>query len=201
MSFSRQMQAAYDEIADEYAARYGADFPGLDDWRARFLGIVKEGKPLLEIGCGPGRDMAWLEAHGWPVVGVDLSAGMLARARAQVRGPLAQMDMRRLSFPANCFGGVWCLASLLHLPKADAPQALSEMWRVLTPGGALMLAIQEGEEEGWETNPYGRAVDRFFARYTQEEAEAMLIGAGFNVRERGRNESRVRVWLQFLASK
>lgn len=201
MSFSRQMQAAYDETADEYAARYGGDFPGLDDWRARFLARVKEGEPILEVGCGPGRDMAWLEAQGWPVVGVDLSVGMLARARTLARGPLAQMDMRQLAFPAKCFGGVWCLASLLHLPKADASLALGEMRRVLTPGGALMLAIQEGEGEGWETSPYGRAVGRFFARYSQEEAEAMLVRAGFNVRERGRNESRARVWLQFLASK
>lgn len=199
MSFNKQMQVAYDEIVGEYVARYSGSYPGLDDWRTRFLTLVTEGTPILEVGCGPGRDMAWLEAQNKRVVGVDLSAGMLSRARIQVRGPLAQMDMRRLAFRDRCFGGVWCLASLLHLPKADAPIALGEMQRGLMPGGVLMLALQEGDGEGWESTPYASTVDRFFARYSQDEAEVMLTQTGFTIHERGRNDSRARTWLQFLA--
>lgn len=111
------------------------------------------------------------------------------------------MDMRHLTFPDGTFQGVWCLASLLHLPKAEAPIALREMWRVLARGGALLLSVQEGEGEGWEDNRYFGNVHRFFARYSQGELERMLSEVGFAVLDRGRNESPLRMWLQFLAAK
>ena len=135
------------------------------------------------------------------VVGVDLSAGMLAQAQTTVRGGLVQMDMRRLAFLDGSFHGIWCMASLLHLAKAEAPLALREMWRVLVPDGALLLSIQEGAGEGWEDNRYFGTVQRFFARYSQGEAEKLLEDSGFVVLDRGRNESPLRMWLQFLATK
>ena len=111
------------------------------------------------------------------------------------------MDMRQLAFPDHRFGGIWCMASLLHLPKADAPLALSEMLRVLTPGGALLLTLQEGAGEVWEENRFFGATQRFFARYSQDEAAKMLRAAGFSIVDRGRNESSLRRWLQFLVTK
>jgi ubiquinone/menaquinone biosynthesis C-methylase UbiE len=145
--------------------------------------------------------MDWMESQGMKVVGVDLSAGMLAKARSKVQGNLVQMDMRRMAFADGCFDGVWCVASLLHLPKKEAPEALTEMARVLVHGGALLLSIQEGEGEGWEESRYFGAVQRFFARYGQSEAEKLLVEAGFSVLDRGQNHSPLRSWLQFLAIK
>jgi ubiquinone/menaquinone biosynthesis C-methylase UbiE len=198
------MQEAYDQVAAEYAAQYGATSPTVVDWGARFLGLVRPHGRILDVGCGPGQYMAWLEAQDGDreVVGIDLSAGMLAQAKTRVRGGLAQMDMRHLAFPDGSFDGIWCVASLLHLPKADAPLALREMRRVLVPGGALLLIIHEGTEEEWEKyHHYFGTVPRFFARYTQPEGEAMLTSAGFTVVDKGRNESPLRIWLQFLATK
>lgn len=174
--------------------------PGLVELGQSFLRFVGPRGLVLDLGCGAGRDMAWMEAQGIAVVGADLSAGMLAQAQARVRGPLAQMDMRKLAFPTQCFQGVWCMASLLHLPKSEAPVALGEMRRVLTPGGALVLGLQEGEGEVWEPSPYG-PVDRFFARYSPDEAAALLGQAGLDVRERSRGggEAGGHLWLRFLA--
>jgi len=200
MDLNERMQEAYDRIAPEYTVRYGEVAPVVADWGMRFLRLLERRARILDVGCGPGQYMAWLEAHDMSVVGMDLSAGMLAQARIKAQGALAQMDMRRMAFPDGSFHGVWCMASLLHLPKAEAPLALREIWRVLAPGGALLLNVQEGEGEGWEDNHFG-GVHRFFARYSQGELEGMLSKAGFAVLDRGRNESPLRMWLQFLATK
>ncbi len=201
MDLNRRMQEAYDRTASEYTARYGEVAPAVVERGMQFLSLLEPVARILDVGCGPGQYMAWLEAHGKEVVGIDLSFGMLEQARARVSGALLQMDMRRLAFPDRSFGGVLCIASLLHLPKEEAPLALREMWRVLTPGGVLLLSIGEGEGEGWEVHRYFGTVQRFFARYSQGEAERALADAGFVVLERGRNQSPLRTWLQFLAVK
>ncbi|MER7330255.1 MULTISPECIES: class I SAM-dependent methyltransferase [unclassified Micromonospora] len=168
-------RAAYDRIAAEFEAR-NPEVPATyravaDDFRVRVDGLV------LDLGCGPGRDLAFLADLGLAGVGLDLSAGMLARARARVGVPLVQGDLLRLPFRSGTLGGVWCSASLLHLPKADAPAALADVRRVLRPGGPLLLSLKEGDGERWERWP-GEEVDRYFSRYRRREVEALLAGAG-----------------------
>ena len=192
------MEAAYDTIAVQFEARHGAMPSELRAAADRFLQQAGAGARVLDLGCGTGRDMAWLEALDAPVVGADLSMGMLARAKRRVGGLLAKMDMRTLGFQEDRFQGVWCNAAILHLPRAEASVALAEIQRVLTPGGTLFLSVQEGTGEGWETGPYG-GVERFFARYNQSEMETLLITCGFSVLERTSTSAGERRWLSFLA--
>ena len=138
-------------------------------------------------------------AQGGQVIGADLSTGMLTLAQAAIPGRAVQLDMRHLAFADGAFAGVWCMASLLHLPKADAPDALREMYRVLAPGGALVLGVQGGNGEGWEGVAYAAPAERFFARYQPEEVATLLTSTGFTVRQRGETDERGRHWLQWFA--
>ena len=88
--------------------------------------------------------MAYYESQGIAVTGLDLSAGILNFARQEVSGGLVLMNMCQLGFRAVCYEGAWSCASLLHVPKQAAAAALREMWRILKPGGMLILSIQEG---------------------------------------------------------
>jgi SAM-dependent methyltransferase len=200
MEISRRMAAAYDQVAGEFAQKNAVVPADLLEVGPRFLQQAGREAIILDVGCGAGRDLAWLQTHGAAVVGVDLSAGMLAQARPHAPGRLFQIDMRDLPFADGVFGGVWSSASLLHLPKQDAPRALAEMRRVLAPHGPLMLSIQEGDGEAWETWPYG-TVERFFARYRPDEITATLDAAGFQVTERHVEQTPNRPWLRLLASR
>lgn len=199
---SARVTEAYDAFAASYAEMNAAMPEALirlgNRALARAAAGAGAGARVLDVGCGAGRDMAWFEGQGARVVGVDRSAGMLAVTRPRVRGCLARMDMRSLAFPTGSFDVVWCIASLLHLPKADAPVAVAEMRRVLRLDGVLALSLQAGSGEVWETGPYP-ADARFFARYAADEAELMLGQCGFFVLERGLDEARERRWLRFLA--
>jgi ubiquinone/menaquinone biosynthesis C-methylase UbiE len=195
------LQTVYDQIAEKFADVNANMPPELILAAEQFLGIIPSGALILDLGCGAGRDIAWLESQGATAVGSDFSAGMLTQARFRARGGLVQADMRRLPFQTGCFQGVWCCAAFLHLPKADVPRALAEVHRILNPGGALFLAVQEGMGEGWErTTRYGRPIERFFARYRAEEMTELLVEGGFALRDHTANSAGARHWLNFLTT-
>ena len=196
---TQRMRRAYDATAPSYARRTASMPPALVALGRRVLALAPAPAAVVEVGCGPGRDMAWFETQGAHVTGVDLSAGMLREARARVLGDLAQMDMRRLALADGRFDAAWCMGSLHHLPKSEAPRALTELRRVLIRDGVLALSLHEGQDEGWEPSPDDPRVDRFFARYGMREVETLLIGAGFSVVDSGLNVWRERRRLRFVA--
>jgi len=194
------MRTVYDQIAAQYAARNAPMTTALRAIAADFVGRIEPDGVVLDVGCGAGRDLAWFAAHHVRMVGVDLSLGMLTEAAAHVQAPLLQMDMRHLAFRADTFAAVWCIASLLHLPKRAAPQALAEIRRVLIAGGLLCVSVKEGKGEGWEPDADYGAVRRFFARYEQAEMITMLAGSGFTIRDSSSARAMGHHWLTFLAT-
>jgi ubiquinone/menaquinone biosynthesis C-methylase UbiE len=190
---------AYDQIAEVYAEVNSGDVP------APLLGLAREmvrhvgpGGRVIDIGCGSGRDIRWFETHGVQVIGVDLSPRMLAQASVVTAGDLLQMDMRRPAFRDCSYDGVWFNASLLHLPKRDAPGALGEVRRIIRAGGMLMVSVKDGDGESW-AGGYVEGVRRFFAYYRRAEMEALLSDALFETTEAiGSSSAAHGDWLAFL---
>jgi len=171
--------ATYDRIAARYTAR--AIHP-LEQELTRFRQMVSPGRLVLDVGCGPGQYARALEAHGFRVVGLDLSPGMLRQAQASGTLRLAHADMRHLPIADECADGCFVCASLLHLPRTQAPQALVEFRRVLRPGGALYVGVKEGAGEEWVADQEGPEVnERFCAYYRPEEIDRLVQAAGFEI--------------------
>lgn len=171
-----QTIATYNTLAPAYADRW-YDF-GLAEQMDIFAGHLKRGGPVLDLGCGPGRDMAAFTARGISAIGLDRSAGMLKEAARRGNGPLVQADMRRLPFARHSFKGVWAMASMLHLPKADFPAALKEIYHALDHGH-VFVAVKAGQAESWcDDDSSGQ---RFFAYYHPAEVELALERANFHV--------------------
>ena len=179
--------ATYDRVAGAFAERtfYTTD---LTDRCVAFAeGIVGQAPAerfrILDAGCGPGRDSKWLHARGFQVIGVDLSTGMLAEARRRVPGvDFRQADLRQLKFPDAYFDGIWCCASLLHVPRADVPGVLRSFRRLLGHG-YLFLSVKLGQGEEVDESTYGPDNPRFFTYFSRHEIELYLERAGFEVRQ------------------
>jgi len=89
-----------------------------------------EGRRLLDVGCGTGKSLLPLVRRGYDGAGCDLSAGMLARARAALpEAPLHHADMRALPRSMGTFDWITCLDDALNylLGDDDLARALASM--------------------------------------------------------------------------
>ena len=118
-----------------------------------------EGPPpftILDLGCGPGRDLAAFRALGHEPVGVDGAPAFVAMARAHTGCEVWEQDFLALDLPAERFDGVFANASLFHVPAAELPRVLDELRRALKPRGVLFASNPHGnDEEGWSGGRYG----------------------------------------------
>jgi len=117
---------------------------GLHEGDVGLLGDVA-GRDVLEIGCGSAPCSRWLAGHGARAVGLDLSAGMLARgAAAMARGgpqvPLVQASADALPFLEASFD-IACSAFGAVPFVADSARVMAEVARVLRPGGRWVFSV------------------------------------------------------------
>jgi SAM-dependent methyltransferase len=111
---------------------------------------------ILDLGCGPGRDLRTFAELGHCAIGLDGSARFAAMARAHGGGEVWQQDLLRLDLPAARFDGVFANASLFHVPSRELPRVLRELRAALKPGGILFSSNPHGrDEEGWNRGRYG----------------------------------------------
>ena len=124
---------------------------------------LKAGEFVLDVGCGSGllaHDMATLVGAGGRVIGVDTSQDMLVLAERRC-ADLPQVHLKQskgenLPEDADSFDAVTCVQVLLYL--SDVPASLSEMCRVLKPGGRI--AIIETDWRGTVLNSFDDSLTR-----------------------------------------
>lgn len=111
---------------------------------------VGPGVLLLDVCCGPGMITAAALDRGARAVGIDFSSEALAIARANVAdAEFREGDAQSLPFDAERFDSVVCGFGIIHVP--DPRKALSEMHRVLKPGGRVAVSVWEppGRSNGY----------------------------------------------------
>jgi SAM-dependent methyltransferase len=132
--------------------------------------------PVLEVGCGGGRHLRWLERHGFAAYGTDRAADGLARTTGLLRDErcavrVALADMRALPFADGRFGAVIAHHVLYHGTAGDARRAIVEAGRVLRAEGLFIgtLLSTRAREPG--------AAER----HRCDESGARELLAGFDV--------------------
>ena len=111
---------------------------------------------ILDLGCGPGRDLIAFTRLGHVAVGVEGSASLAAMARANSGCEVWQQDLLALDLPPQRFDGVFANAVLFHVPSQELPRVLGQLHATLAPGGVLFTSNPRGRnEEGWDGERYG----------------------------------------------
>lgn len=141
-------------------------------WRHRLpeaqIGLLLEkialGASILDAGCGPGHHANFLVRQGYQVTGLDQSNAALEIARRSVptgcKPNFILGDMRRIVMPDCSFDAVWASGSLIHSPREQLAKHLSELIRVLKPGGVFAFTMQTNRIREMAAD------GRFFEGYT-----------------------------------
>jgi ubiquinone/menaquinone biosynthesis C-methylase UbiE len=148
------VRRGYDAVSERYRA--DSDAPSeYETWLQALTSRLPASAQVLDLGCGCGVPMARrLDELGHHVVGVDISAGQIARARRLVpRAQFIQADASELTFSPATFDAIVCLYVLIHLPEPEQ-EALIRCFRSwLRPKGLLLATVGAtawtGEETDW----------------------------------------------------
>lgn len=181
------MRTSYDRVAAEYVRRiFGelADKPFDRETLDGFARRLRGRGTVCDMGCGPGHVGRYLAEQGLPVVGVDLSPEMVAQATALNPGIRFHVgNMLALDEPDESWAGIVAFYSIIHIPRTEIIAALSELRRVLHPGGLLLLAFHIGNDEAHHTEMWGHEVALDYIFYGPWEMAGNLERAGYLVEE------------------
>lgn len=142
-----------------------------------FAGRLRPRARVLDAGCGAGRDTRWLLDRGFSVDAFDISREMVLATRANTCGRVQprHLDFREYRDPPESWDGIWALASLLHMPRADLRACLPRICRSLTEAGILAFSVKLGK--GARMDGLGRPMTFYDPEeITEITAEAMGPG-------------------------
>jgi SAM-dependent methyltransferase len=169
----RSTLAAYDRDPASFAGDWETQ-PSPSDLHATVKRFFIPGGATADIGCGSGRDAAWLDANGYPASGFDASDGLLAEARKRHPGiPFATALLPDLAGIADArFANVLCETVIMHLEPATIAPAVQRLLSILTAGGVLYLSwrVTEGADRRDEHG-------RLYAAFDPELVLRALAGA------------------------
>ncbi len=163
----------YDKAAEDFWA--GTRDHDVSQNIAALLQYIEGAPPfqILDLGCGPGRDLKAFAERGHIAIGLEGAARFAAMARAYSGCEVWQQDFLRLDLPESRFDGVFANAVLFHVPGQELPRVLRQLHATLKPGGVLFSSNPRGRnEEGWNRGRYG-------AYHDLETWRRYLSAAGF----------------------
>jgi uncharacterized protein YceH (UPF0502 family) len=178
-----KVRAAYDAVATAYADRLAAelDRKPFDRWLLERLAALADGRPVVDVGTGPGHVAAYLAAAGADASGVDLSPGMVEEARRRFPDLRFSVgDLTGLLRPpaASGWGAITAWYALVHHAGSEVAPAIGSLARVLAPGGWLALALHAGAEVHHADELMGEPVDVDFVLHDPEAVVAAMRAAG-----------------------
>ncbi len=173
-SISTRTLTHYERSAESFRA--GTADHDVSQNRDALLAAIEGAPPfrVLDLGCGPGRDLAAFRALGHEPVGLDGCAAFVAMAREATGCEVLHQDFLALDLPAARFDGVFANASLFHVPRAALPRVLGELRAAVVARGVLFVSNPRGDdEEGWHGDRYG-------TYHSLEAWRALVTAAGFD---------------------
>lgn len=131
-----QLEQDYDTIASHFSNTRHDPWPEFESLKEL---IQAENTKVLDVGCGNGRLADVIQVADY--TGLDLSSQLLTIAKQRFpHHTFVHGSVLQLPFPDKQFDIITCIATLQHIPTVEyRQQAMSEMARVLKPGGRLFM--------------------------------------------------------------
>ena len=184
--WGKVVKTAYNGAAEIYQQVYRSCSEWQLEERKHFADLVRErGNPwrrcplVLDLGCGPGRDLVIFSQLGLNPIGLDFASSMLTLAERSCC-QLVEADFRApLPFPDYTFAGVWGCSIVPNIPHEEFRSWIQEVRRTLVDSGILFISARNGRE-GCVTIPYLEDMVTYRACYTLQDLKG-AISNGFRI--------------------
>lgn len=111
-----------------------------------FLPLIPKHGHILDAGCGSARDAMYFKQQGFTVSAFDASPELAKLASNYLQQAVEVKTFQQLNC-TNKYDGIWCCASLLHVPKVELPQVFLKLQNALKPNGVLYVSFKYGTQE------------------------------------------------------
>ncbi len=133
---------------------------------------------ILDIGCGPGRDLVAFKSQGHTAVGLDATPAFVATAKELSGCEVWQQSFMNLDLPNAAFDGIFANASLIHVPREEMVKVLKDLHKTLVASGAIVMSMCRGNWEGYDERSTGK---RYTTGWEYETLAPCLEQAGFAI--------------------
>jgi ubiquinone/menaquinone biosynthesis C-methylase UbiE len=179
-----KVKKMYDTVAKEWAETFSGEHekkPKDQEILHRFSQYIGSRKPVWDFGCGPGNTTKYLKNLGVDISGFDLSEKMLDQARSIHPGIHFQKgNLLELEFENDSIAGVVAFYAIVHFTKEQVEIFFQELFRVLQPGGMVLLTYHIGEDTIHIEDYLGKKVDIDFMFFTNDFIASCMKGNGFD---------------------
>jgi SAM-dependent methyltransferase len=152
---SEHTLAHYEAVAEGF--QEGTASHDVSQNYAALLSHLKGPPPfsLLDLGCGPGRDLRYFASLGHAAQGLDGCARFCVMARQQSGCQVFHQDFLNLQLEPGCYDGIFANASLFHVPSQELARVLGQLRDSLKKDGVLFCSNPHGQnQEGWSSGRY-----------------------------------------------
>lgn len=137
-----------------------------DPWLQRWLTLIAEraaGLPILELGCGGGRDSEVLAAAGHQVVGLDLSPTAIANTRMRVPSATFHCQDIKAPWPVERAGVVLASLSLHYFPWPETETLVERIRATLCPQGVLLCRLNSTNDHHHGASGHPEIAENFYS--------------------------------------
>jgi SAM-dependent methyltransferase len=169
--------AEYQITAEDY--RIGTWHHDVSQNRNALIAAMNKSKGrILDLGCGPGRDLVVFQKMGYQVTGLDATPAFVEMSKQIAGCEVWHQSFLSLDLPTNTFDGIFANASLIHVPSAEMLRVLQHLNQALSKNGVLLMSMVRGDREGYSERPTGF---RYVTGWEYETLKLKLEAAKFEI--------------------
>ena len=183
---NQQTKISYNKAAQKYYNLFYNELnrkPFDKEFIDYYLSFFNTDSIICDAGCGPcGHIENYIFQKGYKVVGIDISERCIEIAKKHSPGIKFETgDFSKLNCTNDYYDGLISYYSIIDTPKIYINEILKEFKRVLKKNGFLLLAVKEGNEEGYQHELLGIKTNIYLSLFTKEEIKTYLEANGFDI--------------------
>ena len=163
-----------------------------------FVKELKSGDRILDVGCGSGRDLVWLQKRDFEVTGFERSVGLAKLASIHAGCDIIQGDFETYDFSPHDFDALMMCGSLVHIAPDRLVNVLENIINALKTNGIVLISLKEGQ------GSYRKSDGRKYYLWSHGALRDIFRNLGLMVRTFNRSVSKVSkrdIWLSYILQK